>query len=201
MTKVATETNPIVVMISGWGGIGHELKISALKSEIEAKGFDTRIFYLKKSGLGDIKAEAQRLVFDLQDDVLNNRPIWLLGYSLGGLVALEATRISENLVDGLITVASPHAGSSLAHLGFFSTSAKQMKPYSMFLLDQLQHDPKVDFFNVACTMDPIVAAASAIHPAHTDLFIARETHISVIFSKTVGKHVSDYLIVKTGRGF
>jgi triacylglycerol lipase len=72
-----------------------------------------------------------------------SKQVSLLGHSMGGLVCRSyLARHGIARVDRLITLATPHAGSALAHLGF-GQNAREMEPDSLWLRDMSSETIKI----------------------------------------------------------
>ena len=77
-----------------------------------------------------------------------SKQVTLLGHSMGGLVCRSyLARHGIARVDKLITLATPHAGSALACLGF-GQNAREMEPDSLWLRDMASEKMKIPAFSL-----------------------------------------------------
>jgi triacylglycerol esterase/lipase EstA (alpha/beta hydrolase family) len=127
-----------VLLVPGYGGgsaqldqIARGLRRHGILSEVV--GVD--------DGTGDLRDYAARVVRRAEQLVAAGQPIPdIIGYSAGGITARIAAISHPSLFRRVITIASPHHGTSVAVLGGFAgqcpTACQQMRPDSP-LLDSL----------------------------------------------------------------
>jgi pimeloyl-ACP methyl ester carboxylesterase len=160
-------------------------------------GFSVKLNRTPKRGFGDIVANA-KLVAEI-GQVCNelDRPVHLIGHSLGGLIAMEAD--SHAVFDSITTLGTPHAGTNLARLApsWLSVSATQMRPGSSHLA-QGSEWPFAPLFSVAARYDSLIHPLdSAIHPRSDKELWVNTTHLGLVFSKKVTYEVMEYLVSLT----
>lgn len=190
--------HPVVILISGWGSPGIEFAQSAIKGDLQMYGFDIDEFKPAKWGLGDIvpyaRALAERTAY-YQD---TGREVHLIGYSMGGLVAVESERYA--VPSSITTIGTPHRGAILARLSRGSTSARQMRPESE-LIARTSQKTVSPVFSIACRFDGIVwPLGSSIHPHSVKTMWANHTHITVLFSHKVARSIMEFLVSQTPPG-
>jgi triacylglycerol lipase len=132
---------------------------------------------LAKQLYGDIALEAQR----------GTRPIILVTHGMGGLVARACLqRYGHGPVVKLITIACPHEGTEIAHLGF-GQNARDMEPASEWLetlMPQISDDPAL--FNIWSRDDNFISpqTSARLHSAR-NMEVEGIGHLSMVFSKEV----------------
>ena len=100
-------TRPVLLIHGIWNT---RLWLLPLARRLRAEGFDARIWGYP-SVMGDPARASQALV----DRLAGGPPVDLVGYSLGGLVALDALRIAPDLpVRRVVCLGSPLCGSCTA---------------------------------------------------------------------------------------
>lgn len=183
--------HPVVILISGWGSPGIEFAQSAIKGDLGMCGYDIEEFKPVKWGLGDIEdyawALSQRTAYYKEI----GRDVHLVGYSMGGLVAVR----SEHYVvpSSITTIGTPHAGAILARLSKGSTSARQMRPGSS-LLKRTSQKTTSPLFSIACRFDGIVwPLGSSIHPHSVKTMWANQSHITCLFSHKIARAIHEFI--------
>jgi triacylglycerol lipase len=134
----ALPTGPgTALLIPGHGGNAGSL--DAVAGALQAEGWTTQTVDIG-DGSGDIHGYARAVTAIARQAADANGPVVLVGYSEGGLIARAAVAGgAAPYVSRVMTIATPHAGTSLAGLGAWSNSAacdtacRQMAPGSDFL--------------------------------------------------------------------
>ncbi|HYE21772.1 MAG TPA: hypothetical protein VEA69_25250 [Tepidisphaeraceae bacterium] len=131
-------------------------------------------------------AECRQLVIDAVDrafpsaDPNFTTEVDVLGASLGGLVARHAAAPSPDpttprrlKIARLFTIASPHAGATLATRHAVTDFHKDMRPNSPFLTTLATHDPTATYSLFAYTRldDQIVGERNAAPPGQTPYWL------------------------------
>ncbi len=189
---------PVVILIPGWGSRnGIEFAQSAIKGDLSMCGFDIEEFKPKKWGFGPIEPYARALAERTTYYKEIGREVHLIGYSMGGLVAVESERYVNGIPNSITTLGTPHAGAILARLSKGSTSARQMRPGSS-LLQRTSQKTVSPLFSIACRFDGIVwPLGSSIHPHSVRTMWANHSHVSVLFSHKVARNIIEFLVSNT----
>lgn len=119
---------PVVVLISGFGATRRNLTI--IRKRLMRDGFHVLVLSLDWQALSDGVRGFYRLSESLSTLVLKIRKaakmrrskIYIVAHSAGGLVARYYVQLlgGFHYCDGLVTLATPHQGTWVAALGFFS---------------------------------------------------------------------------------
>lgn len=81
-----------------------------LRRYLAAKGYRVHGWRLGRNrGVRSVGAEAERLIARIEP-LSDNRPVTLIGVSLGGIMARMAAQARPDLIAGVITISSPYAG-------------------------------------------------------------------------------------------
>ncbi len=93
-------------------------RINNLWTALTEKGFNA-LCWTQRRPSGPINAAVEELqaVAATAEKIFPGRPIALLGHSRGGLIARKFMEKRRPAVRALVTIASPHAGSSLSRVG------------------------------------------------------------------------------------
>jgi pimeloyl-ACP methyl ester carboxylesterase len=200
--RVTGDESPIetpVLLVHGYGA--NKSNWLYLERYLRDAGF-RRVHALNYNPLtADIPALATactRRARELMDHFGVDR-IHVIGHSLGGVVARYAVQISGlEGVDTLVTVASPHRGAPLAHIGFGATAA-QLCPGSPVLrrLRASSRPLPTTFVAYYSNLDLIVPARRAmiLEPAlrATNILVKDEGHLSILLSRRLAASVVDQL--------
>ncbi len=92
----------------------------------------------------------------------NWKKVILIGHSAGGLIARDVAARCPELVERVITLATPHHGTGIAAAGAFTQSGKQMVPSSDYLvrLNSRPIPPRMPFYSIAGKYDLLVPPES-----------------------------------------
>jgi pimeloyl-ACP methyl ester carboxylesterase len=120
-----------MVLVPGF--LGRGLELLPLRRELQAAGFEVWIVPLGFQA-SDIATKGQKLAAYLETHGLQD--CYLLGYSLGGWVALNLPLHSRWRVSTLMTVGVAFAGTPMAWLLSPLQAARQLIPGSSFLKKQ-----------------------------------------------------------------
>jgi len=144
--------------------------------------------------------QLQEKVSQIQQET-GRKDLALIGHSKGGLVsAYYAMYLAEEQkaqVTDVITIASPLAGTSLAHFGP-GDDAYEMRPGSSFhqdLRDKIATCAKTRFFHIASQADEIVPVSSALLGKYQERqFVLDDMgHLGLVFSSRVAAQLSHWL--------
>jgi len=132
-----------VVLVHGYcgsvlGDLSVELYWSFIGVRLKADGYEIHKITLPDGALSDVKRSADKLR-DFVDDVLagtGKSKVDIVAHSEGGLVSrYYIERLGgAGKVDDLVTLSTPHRGTSVAHIGP-GEAARQMEIYSDFVRD------------------------------------------------------------------
>lgn len=175
-----------LVLSGGFGSPDFEWKLSPLVHICHEKNIKIIPFKKQRFGLGDIWQQGIELcdfINSMQEDYEN---VFVLGHSLGGLVARAADvmNIDSQPWQGTITVGTPHYGTYLAALAPWSKAAQQMRPSSEFL-HELNNEQTFDVpvYSLACRFDEcLIPPRSAIWAGSVKTDVVNATHVSVIWN-------------------
>lgn len=135
----------LTIVIAGW--LAPEHSLTPLRGFLANAGHDAR-----HSGLGvirnDVEAVRDRFVARL-DSLVADRPAFLVGWSLGGVVARETARLRPDLVDRVVTFGTPAVGGPTYTVGAGRLGIDECRR-----IEQLQRRLDVD--------DPITRPITAI---------------------------------------
>lgn len=122
-----------------------------------------------------------------------------IGHSMGGLVGRYIRAYHDAPFDAYISVATPHNGTFLAKLGFFSLSARDMAPGSPFLVDLAVKEGTngVPSLSIAAEYDLVVADAE-FAGANQHIEAPNTTHTSVIMDPDVHNTIFHWIQLTKG---
>lgn len=183
-----------LILVSGFGGPGLEWRASPIRCQSEWYGYKSIYFKQCNMGLGDIEHNGRKLarLVNSVADLPNCEKVWVVGHSMGGLVARYAAQHQARL-EGYITIGTPHKGTYKALLAPWSTSARQMQPDSQ-LLKNLNAGPlHPNALNIACRYDTVVPYKNSIEHNARACELVNHTHMSAILSTEVAKSVFGFI--------
>jgi pimeloyl-ACP methyl ester carboxylesterase len=107
-------------------------KIETLWIALKKEGFNL-ICWSQRKTYGPIKSAVEELAWIMEKTkrLFPKAPIALIGHSRGGLIARKFLENKNCEVKALITISTPHSGSSIARL------VKYVKPFSVLLMSTL----------------------------------------------------------------
>lgn len=118
----------------------------------------------------------------------NAQQLILIAHSMGGLVCRSyLSRHGIAQVERLITIASPHQGSELAHLGF-GQNAREMEPGSLWLRDLASESVSIPFISIRTPHDNYVMPQDNQRlPRAEDIELANIGHLATLYSSRTAK--------------
>lgn len=126
------------------------------------------------------------------------RDLVLIGHSMGGLVAsYYATRLAPpKTVTDVITIASPLAGTPVAHLGI-GPNAKEMRPNSPFVKElqaAIAQNRQIRFHHIATKSDQLVIPGASAALTDNQHFVFEDVgHASLLYSRRVTERLAHWL--------
>lgn len=109
-----THTNSVWVL-HGFGAT--KIWVRPLELRLRELGWDA-MSYGYQAFVGNIEARAAKLVTQIRSHYQqNNKPLYLVGHSMGGIVArIAAAEVGPEMVSKLVLICSPNGGSHVATL-------------------------------------------------------------------------------------
>lgn len=194
----------LIFIAPGWGKF--DLGWYFFKKYFTKKGFDVVYVEYPQSGFVKIEESAQVVKEKLQSLRPYYEHITFVGHSMGGLIGRHLIQNEDNigcdnrLFDSYISLGSPHRGTILGHLGFWSDSAAQMRPSSAFIqgLNKKAWPSEIPAMSISGGMDWIVlipkkSAAPGIKGWRHER-IHSATHSSLILHPRVAHEIWAWLI-------
>jgi pimeloyl-ACP methyl ester carboxylesterase len=193
----AADTTPPVVLIPGiycnaavWW---------SMKRRLAARGIRNLVAVTLEPPLASIDALAGRLAEEIERVCAQTRAsrVVLIGHSMGGLIARAYLRDhGAARVARLITLGSPHHGSTLARLAIGASGA-QLRPGNAWLgaLNATEHaPPPVPIVSLFTWHDNFVAPQDSPILAHaTNIPFVGVGHLTLLFSAAVEQRLYDEL--------
>lgn len=180
-----------MLLIQGMGG--SYVMFPYLISKLQDAGFEPELYAPQFLPIKNIYPHAEAVAKKCEALARESgRPIALIGYSMGGLMAVAAVKFNvHELVDTIITLGAPFRGTPLARiagsvLGKQYPSLRQMSPESGFLLYALDFSrsllPVPTIHCIGGTYDAIVwGAENAMHPQADEKIALPATHLTLPF--------------------
>jgi pimeloyl-ACP methyl ester carboxylesterase len=184
-------SNKYAVLVSGWSGPGLEWRFSPIRTTLQEKGFRTVHFHQCSNGWGDIEHNGRKLG-RLIDALTPSGDVYLIGHSMGGLVARVGEGTAVRPIQGAVTIGTPHGGVDLGRYAFFSTSARQMATGSEFLKKWDKIPPMSPYMSLVCQYDGIVRPIERAEWQYAQNDYVKHTHLSVIYSKNVAHKIHSF---------
>ncbi|MFA7279491.1 MAG: alpha/beta fold hydrolase [Sterolibacterium sp.] len=160
-----------------------------LKPRLEAHGHSIATLSLEPLH-GDIDGYAEQVArsVDRLCSATGASQVILVGHSMGGLVARAyLRRYGEFRVSRLVTLGTPHHGSTLAHLGM-GRNARQMTPGSAWLKELEQTPPSIACVSIFSWHDNYVMPQdSAMLAGAQNIPLAGVGHLAMAISPVVLK--------------
>lgn len=176
---------PVVVLVHGYGvsrGVW-----CAMRRRLEAEGFSVATLSLVPpyTSIGKLVPQLNQRIEDVCQ-ATGRKQITLVGHSMGGLVCRSyLARHGSNRVRKLITLASPHAGTELARIGF-GQNAREMEPGSLWLNDMASEKLKVPAIAFRNAYDNYVMPQENQRlPGARDIELPPVGHVAMLFDKRV----------------
>lgn len=152
-----------ILLVPGYGGGTAE--VAALASSLRQQGLTPQVIDIG-DGTGDLADYASLVQQVARDATAAGEPAPdIIGFSAGGVVARVAATGDPQRFRRIVTLASPHAGTSTAELGALfaecPTACQQLRPDSE-LLSALPEPPyPLDWLSVWSDTDPVIRPADS----------------------------------------
>ena len=180
----------VIVLHGGWFSRGSLFII--LKKRLENLGYTV---YVPDYGYHLCKIEKTAEKFDAYIKKNKIGKFIFIGHSLGGLVGLYYYKNYKNKITKFITIGTPFYGTWIARVpSFFSESAKQMKPESLFL-KELYKNIRINknFYAIGSKTDQYVPIKSSKLKKAKNIEVNFVGHSSMLFSKEVFREIKKAL--------
>ena len=173
-----------VIFVSGW--MTYDLTFLPIKKKLEKQGVSVYCpdFGLK---LGSVEKYTGLLNDYIKENKLSNFSI--VGFSLGGLIALDYYNKYKPKIKNMIFVGTPFHGVPKAKLAFFSKSAKQMIPGRKFLKILKIKEAK-KFYSIVLSKDKYVPPESHILKGSKKVVLEDIGHFNGEFSDDLADTIS-----------
>ena len=179
-----------IIIVDGIWGTHWDLHF--LRKHLNREVAPARIWRYDNTGFSSLEKAAAALVTDLQ---ASQRPVCLVGFSMGGLVIREALRQAPDLpLQKAVFLNSPHSGSLVAHL-LPLPACREMRPGSRFL-HRLEASPW-DYPTMVtwCSGDLMIIPGESARWAkatHT-LRFTMPAHLWPLISPNIHRSIADFL--------
>lgn len=190
-----------VLIVPGYGSPAFQTEL--VGKRLRHSGLDTVGIKLPWLAMGDMVRSAEVVAEQVKRvrENLGYEKVNLLGYSLGGLVARYYLQEMEGhpLMARSAFVATPHRGTYIGYLGYFSAAGRQVRPGSPFI-EGLSGPDRVEDFAGRCLSifvrwdGVIVPSLSCYLPEGYNLMLRRPvSHWVAVMSEAVIAMASDFL--------
>jgi len=195
-------TTPVVLV----HGYGHNRSAwRRLERELRVAGFDNIVAENHNPILHDVERLAVRLAAAVDDAraATGSERVHVVGHSLGGLVLRAYVQLfgGDESVATAVTIATPHAGTHVARLGFGAT-ASQLRPGSEILerLTAAARPSPVRWVTYSSTADLLVRPVSSGRLddpvfAATNFVVHGTGHLGLLVSGRIASSIADELVV------
>ncbi len=167
---IMRQPNPIVLAHGMWDT---QAVFEKLKPFLESRGFQVySLDMVPSNGEAPLDVLAGQLANFIDRTFPPDQRLDLLGFSMGGIISRYYLQRLGGLdrTDRLVTVSSPHNGTTMAEFGFLP-GAKQMRVGSEFLQD-LNRDvdrlAQIQFTSIWTPLDAIIVPAASSRVAVAD---------------------------------
>lgn len=182
----------LTVVIAGW--LAPEGSLTPLRSFLAAAGHDAR-----GSGLGVIRNDVETVIERFAtrlETMMTDRPAFLVGWSLGGVVARETARRRPDLVDRVVTFGTPAVGGPTYTVGAGRLGATECRRIEQLQRQLDADDPiRVPITAIFTRNDGVVDWRACIDRASLDVrhVEVRSTHVGLGIDPDVWQVVAETL--------
>jgi pimeloyl-ACP methyl ester carboxylesterase len=189
------------------GFVSNDNATAALRRYLRALGHDAQGWELGLNlGRRSIGAESERLLERLEAvRAATGRPVSLVGWSLGGVMARQLARAVPGDVRQIVTLGSPFTGNphatSIARLYERVSGDRIDDAFVTAMLAESRTPPPVPSTAIYSRGDGIVAWRNCVEPvsATTDNIRVRGSHVGLPFNPAVWFAVADRLALPEGQ--
>lgn len=185
-----------VILIPGW--FAPESSMSPLKFFLRVNGYDARHWGLG-TNVGEPERQCEELIAQLTRQVQQtNRPVTLIGWSLGGVIAREAARRIPHAITQVITYGTPTVGGPTYTLGASRVGKQECERITRMLEELDATSPiTVPITAVFSRRDEVVSWPACIDRVSPRVkhFEVGSTHISMGLDPDVWRLVAEQLSV------
>jgi triacylglycerol lipase len=170
MSQQRNPSNPIVLVHGMWDT---KAIFDKLQPFLESRGLEVHSFDMVPSnGAATLEVLAEQMAGFIQETLGADRPIDILGFSMGGIVSRYYLQRLGGLdrTQRFVTVSSPHNGTMVAEFGFLPGS-KQMRVGSLFLQDlnrDIDRLTKLQITSIWTPFDAVIVPAASSQLAMAD---------------------------------
>ena len=169
------DERPVVAFVHGFLAAGPVF--DPLRARVTAAGFGA--VDVTYAPLGGFEPLAARLAAYLHDAV-GDRPLALVGHSMGGLLARWVMQEHGVRAERLITLATPHAGTVIARR-WPTTLARALRPASGVL--RRLGEPPVPHLALVARYDTMVSPVESAAPAGAEVHWLDVGHNGILFDE------------------
>jgi len=203
---VTSPNSSRIVLVHGLFMGRHAMRF--LEKQLRAAGFDAECFAYN-TVTGNLETAASRLAKVLNSD---SRPVALVGHSLGGLVALQASlRCVSAPLSAVVLLGSPYQGAAAARVLRKLTGGKRSrigqaladwavlenKPLAPAPVFTLSGTRSMGLGRMVCGFrepnDGTVSVAETLYPGAT-ASVQPVSHTGMLFNLSVANQVKDWLL-------
>ncbi len=186
----------LIFLAPGWGKF--DIGWYFLKKRFIADGFDVIYAPYPQNGFGSIEDSAKQTARVLEVIKDSYDHITFVGHSMGGLVGryiVEAMGRTD-LFHAYASMGTPHQGTLLGFLGWWSTSAGEMKVHSDFYKKLVLPWPEeIPRLSISAGLDWIVLPHSSSDlKGATQVHIPRATHSTLLVHPRIYQEIYAWLI-------
>ncbi len=184
------EAEHLVVFIHGYFGSGGAFHPMA--SHLASLGLAPRQLQYNYFPSGSVADHADRLAERIQK-AHPDGPVCLVAHSLGGLISRYYAQVLGGRVDALVTIGTPHRGTSLAR-GWPMQLARELSPNSQLLRTLTATRSRLDaarLTSVIAVQDSLVACHSAALDGSRAVYVDGVGHHGVLFHRHTWGAVED----------
>jgi pimeloyl-ACP methyl ester carboxylesterase len=180
--RAGGQAEHLVVFIHGYFGSGGAFYPMA--SHLASLGLAPRQLQYNYLPSGSVAEHADRLAERIHR-AHPDGPVCVVSHSLGGLIARYYAQVLGGRIDGLVTIGTPHRGTSLAR-GWPMQLAKELSPNSQLLRTLTATRARLDgarLTSVIAVQDSLVACHSAALDGSRAVYVDGVGHHGVLFHR------------------
>lgn len=187
---------PLTVFVHGYFAHGGVLK--PLAEHLARSGVAPRQAHLSYAPTGRVSELADRLDALVRERNPGHDPVYIVGHSMGGLVARYYRQVLERPLARLVCLATPHAGTTVAHRFSALPLARELAPGSetLALLDRTkQRLDGTRVLSIVAGRDTMVTPVdSAALDGHPVVHMPELGHQGILFDREAWQHVEHALV-------